>query len=287
MTMNVTPFDFRQPPAGAIEVQVADWLAEVCAAAPKQWPRVLPLAAVPRVGKVESVTVAAALGRLSEETIGLRLAFEGSPDGECLLVLPRPLLLAFVASALGESVTALPADRPLTPVEDALGEYLIRALLLNLLQDTWPAPPGLRLSVAGRGVPRKICPLPPNDVVLSATLDVDGPFGLQPVELLLPRSGPVRLLLRRDPAGADNRATDRSQIEALVHEMPAELSVVLGTAEVPLSRLAGLAEGDLLILGQRVTDPLTAKVAEADKFRVWPGRVGRRQAVRVESPVKP
>lgn len=284
MTMSVTPFDFRQPPPGAIEAQVAGWLAEACAAAPRQWSRVLPLPIALRVGTVASVTVAAVLGRLPEAAIGLRLTIEGSSDSECLLVLPRPLLLALVASSLGESVTVLPADRPLTPVEDALGEYLVRVLLLNLLQETWPVSPGLRLSVAERGAPRKVCPLPPSDVVLSATLEIDGPFPPQPVELLLPRSGVARLAGKPcHTAGA----ADRSRIEALVHEMPAELSVVLGTAEVPLSRLAGLAEGDLLILGQRVTDSLTARVADADKFRVWPGRVGRRQAVRVESPVQP
>ena len=81
------------------------------------------------------------------------------------------------------------------------------------------------------------------------------------------------------PGGLSNGRAGKERADDWLEEPPG--------AEVPLSRLAGLAEGDLLILGQRVTDPLTAKVAEADKFRVWPGRVGRRQAVRVESPVKP
>ena len=67
--------------------------------------------------------------------------------------------------------------------------------------------------------------------------------------------------------------------------MATELTVILGTAEVPLSRLATLAEGDLLILGQRVSEPLAARIADVDKYRVWPGSMQRRQVVQIEAAI--
>ena len=48
-----------------------------------------------------------------------------------------------------------------------------------------------------------------------------------------------------------------------------------------------LRPGDVLILDQRVNEPLWGEVATAVKFRGWPGRVGRRQAVQITGWVKP
>jgi flagellar motor switch protein FliM len=74
-------------------------------------------------------------------------------------------------------------------------------------------------------------------------------------------------------------------METLVRELPVEIVVLLGSVEVSLSLLAQLRPGDVVILNQRVSEPLLATVASEKKFRVWPGRVGSQQAVRIESSV--
>lgn len=279
--MNAVAFDFRQPPAGSLEGKVAGWLTEACKLALPQWASLLPTAKL-AVGKVESVTVATWLRRLPDQCIGMSIA-AGADDGRWLFAIPRAVYLAMIVSSLGEALTALPTDRVPTTIEDALGEYLVRQLILWPFQEAWPSP-NLELSIAERGLPRKVCTLPPNDVAAAASLKIEAPFGSQTIEVLLPRSGLVQELLHFT-GRASHANNEQSQMESLVREMATPLSVDLGSADVTMSRFHSLAEGDLLILSQRVTEPLTAKIGDAAKYRVWPGTVGNRQAVRVESTI--
>ncbi len=73
------------------------------------------------------------------------------------------------------------------------------------------------------------------------------------------------------------------KLEALVRELPIEVTVDLGMVELPIAQLARLTPGDLLILNQRVSEPLIARVDSRPKFRGWPGRVGSRQSLQIES----
>lgn len=73
------------------------------------------------------------------------------------------------------------------------------------------------------------------------------------------------------------------KLETLVRDLPVEAAVELGTVELSLAQLAALAPGDLLILNQRVCEPLTVRVDNRAKFRGWPGRVGPRQSLQIES----
>jgi flagellar motor switch/type III secretory pathway protein FliN len=75
----------------------------------------------------------------------------------------------------------------------------------------------------------------------------------------------------------------RPRLETLVRDLPVEVSVTLGNVELPLAELSRLREGDVVILNQRTSEPLTALVAGARRFRVWPGRLGSQQAFRIES----
>jgi flagellar motor switch protein FliM len=204
-------------------------------------------------------------------------------DGGCIVCIPRPLHLALIASSLGEPITKVLTDRPLTPIEQQVGQLLVRLLLSVPLQEAWPLPAPLAIDFIERGQPKKICPLRTRDIALAVALELEGPFGVQTISLLLPRFGPLRQLVGTDAATVPS---DRLHMESLVRDMPTQISVVLGRAEVPLSRLATLAAGDLLVLDQRVGDPLTASVEATDKFRVWPGLIRRRQAVCIGSLVE-
>ncbi len=61
------------------------------------------------------------------------------------------------------------------------------------------------------------------------------------------------------------------------------MTVVLGTVELSLADLSRLSVGDVVILDQRVSEPLTAELAGQQKCAGWPGRVGTRQAFEVAS----
>ena len=66
-------------------------------------------------------------------------------------------------------------------------------------------------------------------------------------------------------------------------ELPLEFCVELGSARLTLGRLAALKAGDVILLDQRISEPLRAQVGGSERFDVWAGAEGRAQAVRVHS----
>ena len=73
-------------------------------------------------------------------------------------------------------------------------------------------------------------------------------------------------------------------MEALVREMAVELTVLLGSAELSMRELAALRAGDVVVLHQKVDQPLDGLLAGTRKFRVWPGVIGDRAAVVIDAP---
>jgi flagellar motor switch protein FliM len=235
--------------------------------------------------KSEPLSTATALQRLPEGAIAFRLAVDRYPDDAPMLALGRQLLLALIGGTFGETYDTLPADRSLSSVEDSVSEFLLQQLFLNLFNSTWPNAEPLRLSIVSKGAPKTVCALPLNELIVAATISVSGAFGPQPLFLLLPRKGIMEQLIQPVQEPIEVNAADRQLMESLVREMPVDLAVVLGSAEVTLTQLALLHEGDVVVLEQKVSEPLNAKVGGANKFQVWPGVVGRRQAVQIESTV--
>jgi len=284
--MSASDFDFRKPPAGTLEKRLSGWLGEACSLALSKWARYLAFPAELELLKVEPLTTATALQRLPDGSISFRLAVEGHPDDAPLMAMSRQTILTMVGGTFGETYNALPPDRDLSAVEDSVTNFLIQQLLLDLLNATWPIADPLNLTIAVRGAPKAICTLPVNEMIVLATISFSGPFGSQPIFLFMPRTGILELLVRPATEEIQVDPADRQQMEELVREMPVDLSVVLGSAQLTLTQLASLDAGDVVILGQKVTEPLRAKVGGADKFQVWPGVVGRRQAVQIDSTVK-
>ncbi len=112
-----------------------------------------------------------------------------------------------------------------------------------------------------------------------------GPFGEGDWCWLLPRSDWVGRLLapRQAVRSATGLADCRAQLTRLAEQFPVRLSVRLGKAEVSLQQLSRLQTGDLILLDQRVSEPLPASLAGTVKYHVWPGAVGSRQAIEIHS----
>ena len=72
-------------------------------------------------------------------------------------------------------------------------------------------------------------------------------------------------------------------IDAVVQALPIEIKVALGSIELPLAQLGHLQPGDVIVLNQRITDPLVALVNDTPKFRGWPGRNGSTLAYKIHS----
>ncbi len=283
--MTPTPFDFRNPPPGELERQVADWLTAACRGASMAWADRLGFAAEVRPGAVGSGSAARAWRAVAEPAVGFPASLPNPSDGQLLFVLHRPVLLGLIAGLLGETPDALPADREPGDLEASLFDYVARELLLDPLERGWPLADPPRLESGAAGPPRSVWRGSVGDRVLSATLRVATPFGEQPIVLVLSRDGPWSRLAEPPPAEEAEAPFERSSVEAAVRSMRVDLSVVLGTADTTMAELAQLRAGDVIVLRQRVGEPLDGLVSGARKFRVWPGAIGRRAAVQVQAQV--
>lgn len=283
--MTVADYDFRSPPPAGLEGKTAQWLREACGIAPRVWPKILTFTAELTVERLASTAAAAGLEAFPPSAVAFRLAVAGNPDFSPLLAVSRPLLLALINGSLGTPPDALPPDRELSTVENSVCNFLVAQLLLDLLTAGWPAADRPKFSIAARGEPRGVSTLPPNDLVLSAVLTLTGPFGAHPIYLLFPRSAPLTDLVKPAIDPVPVKAPPREDMEAIVREMTVDMAIVLGSTQVTMLQLAMLKAGDVVVLGQKVSEPLRAKVAGKDKFSVWPGAVGRRQAIQIDAPI--
>ena len=282
--MTPVAFDFRKPPPGELGRQAAAWLAATCRRVAGPWSRLLPYPAALAVGHVEVVGAAAGLSALPADATAIPLAAEDPEDGTALLVFRRPLLLALLAGLVGETPAALPADREPSDVELSLVGYLARELFLDPLEKSWPAANPPRLAPGAPAAPRLAWAGGPADLILFATLDANTPFGDHPIYLLLPRTGMGARLASADVRAAPAPPPPAAHIEALVREMSVDLTVLLGTADLTMHEVSGLRAGDVVVLRQKVDQPLDGLLSGARKFRVWPGVVGARAAVVIDAP---
>jgi flagellar motor switch protein FliM len=122
-------------------------------------------------------------------------------------------------------------------------------------------------------------------VCLRFRLRVEAVEGL--VEMVLPLTGfsPVREVF--DPeehlevrSGQEIQA-DRRQILDMIQATASELVVRLGELSMPLDRILGLQEGDLLQLSQAVDSPLTVLVEGREVFLAEAGRINQNRAVKL------
>jgi len=85
-----------------------------------------------------------------------------------------------------------------------------------------------------------------------------------------------------DPEHAENRKL----ILSAMMDIPIEVPVVLGEAQLSAADWLGVEVGDVLVLPQRVHEPALVKAEGQALFHARPGRIGNTRAVRLLSPVR-
>ncbi|MBP3960899.1 FliM/FliN family flagellar motor switch protein [Gemmata sp. G18] len=274
-------FDFRKPPPGQIERNVSAWLASACRWATEAAAGALPYPVTFQFAGLDTPTATASILALPEGAVGIQLA---APDvigtGAALLVFPNPLFLALLSGLVGEAPAELPVGREPTPLELSLVPHLVRELFISPLTKSWPTSAPPKFSVGAPSLPSAVWRAG-NERVMVGTLTASAPFGDHPVYLFLARTGPWEEL---GAAPVEQVApVPREVIESLVREMNVEMTVVLGKADLTMHDVTSLTPGDLVVFDQKVTQPLDGLVSGARKFRVWPGVVGDRTAVVVDT----
>jgi flagellar motor switch protein FliM len=282
--MTIRAYNFAKPPSlvGDWNQRLTAWFQAALHLAAKAWPREMPFALDPRIAELDTFRCADALARLPDGQVGYRILIAGNRL-PTLLVLPRRLLLALVGGLLGETGETLPDDRELTPVEQSLAEYFLQNLWVPFFREAWPGAVQV-IWEWPQPEPNPQCSrfVPADTSVVVFTCVLHGPFGEQSCVWLFPRKGLAELLGAAEPdtAPAESAAV---RVEALVRNLPMDIVVILGRVEISLAQLAELQVGDVIVLQQRVGEPLTAQVGDETKFLGWAGRSGASTAFRIES----
>lgn len=277
------PFDFRKPSGlpEPVDQRLLFWQRGLASLAPERWSQHMTTAVTMEHAARETMMMVEARRQLPDAGIGCRIDL-GADALPTLFVFARPLLLALVGQVLGENLTQLPADRPLTTIEHTVSELLFEELA-NAIGEAWPEQSPLDCCINGfDDKPQRSRMYPLGERVLLSRFDLNSAFGSQPVHWLSAQDQLIALLGQADDVGAPVAPAKDGPLQARAAEIPVQVIVRLGSAELHVSDLADLQVGDVILLDQKIDEPLEAQVAGLPKYRGWPGRVGTRQAIQID-----
>ncbi len=284
--MTDAPFDFRSPHAAEAVTIISDWLGRACKSAAKQWPKQWSMPVEVSLAGIRTLLPSDLLKSIPETSLGCGIEiWEAPKSGSAFLTFERPLLLTLLAGQLGEPLTALPDDRELTALEQSMIDVLIEQIL-SPIRGAWIGENQPKLAIAATGIPHATCKLPMGVPAVVATISIKAPFGEGSIRLVLPTVGWSLPKTRSADHGLP-AAFPRAQVEAIMREFGLDFSVMLGRARLTLKELANLKPGDVLVLEQRINEPLRASVGGKERFQVWPGAFGQNQAVRIHAASQP
>ncbi|MCA9186639.1 MAG: FliM/FliN family flagellar motor switch protein [Pirellulaceae bacterium] len=272
-------FDFRRPCRLSVPVEkrIGKWQAAFCSLVPEKWAPLLPLSLQWSPSATETAAPMQAESAIPQAGFGVHLRNLPQPT---LLTLPRNLAILLVNGVVGSQTDELPQDRKLTEVEISLLELLAQEML-NALNESW--------SIANENPCRlgAFDPLPrlvrafagQEDLVIVRFQVGNDTIGLHSCHWYWPESVAMALFPQEDDD--DEQLLHAAQMKEVAQRIPMQVSVRLGSASLHVSELATLSCGDVIVLDQRVGDPLTGYVGEKPVYVGWAGRVGNRQGFQV------
>ncbi len=285
--MTITVHDFTRPPGLAPELRtrLARWLGRSNALLGELF-GAMSVTAEFKYEDSSNVLPTESLATWSDKSVGYGTRLEGS-DSVSLIALPNPLVQDLIGRLIGDQQTSLPAERELTPTESSVAEFIVETIQKSL-NESWQDDHSIELK-PGDPEPnlRRSKLFRPSDPIVVCRSTVKTSLGesywcwMMTIDYL---SSLFNLPVR--PTKPEGEVS-RKKLEQLILEMQTEIEVRLGGVQLTGPQLARLRVGDVVVLDQRVGDPLQASVRGEPKFLGWAGRVGNRQAFEVESVIEP
>lgn len=282
--MNIQEYDFREPGRLADEVRQCQlsWQKGLFALLMQRWREELPYEMKLVPGTVIIHRPAEAVRLLPQPALGFKFAV-GQTGTPTVIVLSRRTALALAMGLLGDSGEELPEDRDLTSVEQSLVEVIVQEFCAALRQ-AWPYDEQFHCRVLNvEQQPDRMRLIGPDESLIVSQFEVAGPFGAEKACWLLPQDGLRQLLAHHMPDRTKVDAEARPKLETLVRGVSVGMRVQLGRANLHFSDLANVRIGDLIMLDQKVIEPLVAEIDGRGKFIGWPACVGARQAFQIDS----
>ena len=208
--------------------------------------------------------------------------------GSALLVLESKLAYALVDSFFGG------ADRPYSKVEGkdftAIELSIVRKvvnLAIEDLEEAWSSVEKIDCSFVRTEInPQFVGIVPPTDIVIASTFDVELENANGTITMVIPYST-IEPIKQKLSSGfqVESDQTDKNLwttiIKEQVLETDVELKVNLGEANISIGKLMELKEGDVLTLDQDATGELDLQVEGVKKFKCFYGTYHGTVAVQV------
>lgn len=212
--------------------------------------------------------------------------------GNAILVVDSRLVFALVESFFGGSGSQPKVEgRDFTPIEQAIVDRVVKIALANL-EDSWRPVHEVHLELVRSEVnPQFAAIVPPSDVVVVITFEVELENAIGSLIVCLPYSTlePIRSKLHAS-FQSERLEIDHvwvSRFKERLLETPVELLVRLGKTKITGRQLLNLEKGDLLLLDTDEEDMLECEVGGVLKYLGSPGRVKANRAFQIAQAIEP
>ncbi|WP_027178955.1 flagellar motor switch protein FliM [Maridesulfovibrio bastinii] len=212
--------------------------------------------------------------------------------GNAILVVDSRLVFALVESFFGGSGSQPKVEgRDFTAIEQAIVDRVVKIALSNL-EDSWRPVHEVHLELVRSEVnPQFAAIVPPSDVVIVITFEVELENAIGSLIVCLPYSTlePIRSKLHAS-FQSERLEVDHvwvSRFKERLLETPVELVVRLGKTKITGRQLLNLEVGDLLLLDTDEEDLIECEVEGVLKYMGVPGRVKANKSFQVVKTIEP
>ncbi|MCB0368256.1 MAG: flagellar motor switch protein FliM [Bdellovibrionales bacterium] len=212
--------------------------------------------------------------------------------GSALMVIESKLAYALVDSFFGG------ADRPytkidgkdFTPIELSIVRKVVE-LAIHDLEQAWSSVEKIGCSFVRTEVnPQFVGIVPPTDVVIASTFDVELENATGTISMVIPYST-IEPIKQKLSTGfqVESDQTDKKLWTAIIKEQlmdtDVEIKINLGETQILLEDLMSLKEGDVIPLTQDATGELDVQIENVKKYKGYYGNHHGTVAVQVTRPI--
>lgn len=206
--------------------------------------------------------------------------------GNAILVVDSRLVFAMVESFFGGAGSQPKIEgRDFTPIEQAIINRVVRIALENM-EESWQPVHEVHIELVRSEVnPQFAAIVPPSDVVVVVTFEVELENAIGSLIVCLPYATiePIRSKLYAS-FQTERLEVDHAWIARFkerLMETPVELVVRFGRSQITGRQLLSLKPGDVIMLDNDVDDLLDAEIQGVRKFRGIPGLVKSNKAFQI------
>ena len=277
MSKEPYPFDFRN--AGTTDGVVRllrQWLGKATDSFADNWEAVSDTIVDFKCNNILTRTFEEAVNSMPMESIGFEIAI-GNGKTSSLASISIQDTTALIGAIFGVSFE-LEEERKLTNIEISLCQMIYETVAKSL-STTWLGLEPVKMKIGKFEDPPHFSRLiPQTELVHAANIELKVAETVAKVLWMIPRDGIETLF---ESTTGTKLSPAQNQTRELVSFMPIELVTVLGSVEMPMGSVSDLEVGDLMMLDQKIDQPVSVLVDQQTFYEGWPGRVGKRQAVEI------